>query len=231
MAPQTQRSIIGKEMPPPPQQATQPLPAASDTSGIASGSGEAPPHSLSSSSAPSSSSGAARAGSVVVSEGAREAAVAALAAAKEAASLGVARGYNKVAMTETRRFAGKDIQVRGDIQWKGDMVDRGSDRRRMMVHERVYLTRHVLPCCCFRCCFEVEHRFVLFSFIHTQVTVQVEKGSKEAARIAAQETKKTAGSGLDRFLAELDKKKKASPFICSLCPAGFKRTILMLCPS
>lgn len=42
-----------------------------------------------------------------------------------------------------------------------------------------------------------------------QVTVQVEKGSKEAARIAAQETKKTAVSGLDRFLAELDKKKKA----------------------
>ena len=230
MAPQTQRSIIGKEMPPPPQQAPQP-PAAPDASGAASGTSEAPPPSSSSEPSAPSSSGAARAISAAVSEGAREAAVAALAAAKEAASLGVARGYNKVAMTETRRFAGKDIQVRGDIQWKGDMVDRGSDRRRMMVHERVYLTRHVLPCCCFRCCFEVEHRFVLFSYIHTQVTVQVEKGSKEAARIAAQETKKTAGSGLDRFLAELDKKKKASPFICSLCPAGFKRTILMLCPS
>ena len=62
-------------------------------------------------------------GSIAVSEGAREAAVAALAAAKEAASLGVARGYNKVAMTETRRFAGKDIQVGPPVGGNG----RGAD--------------------------------------------------------------------------------------------------------
>ncbi len=46
-----------------------------------------------------------------ISDRSLAAASAALAAAKEAASLGVARSYNKVSVTETRRFAGKDIQV------------------------------------------------------------------------------------------------------------------------
>lgn len=48
-----------------------------------------------------------------VSEEAKAGAAAALAAAKEAASLGSARSYNKVAVTQTRRFAGQDVQVRG----------------------------------------------------------------------------------------------------------------------
>jgi len=41
----------------------------------------------------------------------RAAAAAALAAAKEGASGGVVKSYNKVTVTETRRFAGQDIQV------------------------------------------------------------------------------------------------------------------------
>jgi hypothetical protein len=50
---------------------------------------------------------------------ARAAAAAALAAAKEAATGGVGRSYNKVTITETRRFAGKDLQVRVSRQGKG----------------------------------------------------------------------------------------------------------------
>jgi hypothetical protein len=63
--------------------------------------------------APSSSEAAAagQAGSSGVSA-VRSAAAAALAAAKEAATGGVGRSYNKVTITETRRFAGKDLQVR-----------------------------------------------------------------------------------------------------------------------
>lgn len=41
----------------------------------------------------------------------RAAAAAALAAAKEGATGGVVKSYNKVTVTETRRFAGQDIQV------------------------------------------------------------------------------------------------------------------------
>lgn len=44
-------------------------------------------------------------------EEAKAAAAAALAAAKEAASLGASKNYGKIAVTETRKFAGKDIQV------------------------------------------------------------------------------------------------------------------------
>ena len=64
-------------------------------------------------SAPQAPSGSKREGAsaAVVSEGAKAAALAAIAAAKEAASMGMSRAYNKVAMTDTRRFAGKDIQV------------------------------------------------------------------------------------------------------------------------
>ncbi|GAX81876.1 hypothetical protein CEUSTIGMA_g9304.t1 [Chlamydomonas eustigma] len=89
-----------------------------------------------------------------ISEAAKEAALSAINAAKEAASLGVARSYNKMAVTETRRFAGKDIQV----------------------------------------------------------TTQIDKNSKEAAKLAQKDAQKSvaAASGLDRFLAELDKKKKVN---------------------
>ena len=66
-----------------------------------------------------------------ISDGARAAAEAAIAAAKEAATMGMSRGYNKVAMTDTRRFAGKDIQVGGlercvwTLLWKGVQDKRG----------------------------------------------------------------------------------------------------------
>ena len=45
--------------------------------------------------------------------------------------MGMSRGYNKVAMTDTRRFAGKDIQVGGlercvwTLLWKGVQDKRG----------------------------------------------------------------------------------------------------------
>lgn len=64
---------------------------------------------------PSNSEAAAAAGGQAGSSGVsavRSAAAAALAAAKEAATGGVGRSYNKVTITETRRFAGKDLQVR-----------------------------------------------------------------------------------------------------------------------
>eukprot|EP00798_Chlamydomonas_sp_ICE-L_P003942 gene3942-14019_t len=48
---------------------------------------------------------------VKASEEARESAAAAIQAAKEAASTGSSKSYGKVSVTETRRFAGKDIQV------------------------------------------------------------------------------------------------------------------------
>lgn len=101
---------------------------------------------------PGSSSGAAAdasAGSSGVSA-ARAAAAAALAAAKEASTGGVGRSYNKVTITETRRFAGKDLQV----------------------------------------------------------TVQVDKDSKEAKKAA--EKSEAAASGLDAFLQQIESKKKVS---------------------
>ena len=71
-------------------------------------------------SVPSSSEAAAAAGGQAGSSGVsavRSAAAAALAAAKEAATGGVGRSYNKVTITETRRFAGKDLQVRLCNAW------------------------------------------------------------------------------------------------------------------
>jgi hypothetical protein len=47
----------------------------------------------------------------------RAAAAAALAAAKEGATGGVVKSYNKVTVTETRRFAGQDIQVSNVCTW------------------------------------------------------------------------------------------------------------------
>lgn len=88
----------------------------------------------------------------VVDEESRSVAAAAIKAAKEAASLGVAKSYNKVAVTETRKFAGKEIEV----------------------------------------------------------TVHVDKDSKAAAKLAEKAAKKQVMSGLDKFLAELETKKKVN---------------------
>lgn len=63
---------------------------------------------------PSSSGSHSSAESAEAAESAavkRAMAAAAMAAAKEAASLGASKLYNKVMVTETRKFAGKDLQV------------------------------------------------------------------------------------------------------------------------
>lgn len=77
----------------------------------------------------------------------RAAAAAALAAAKDAGALTATKLAGKVTLTETRRFAGKDVEV----------------------------------------------------------SVTVDKGSKDAAKLA--EKQKAPASGLDAFLAEVEKKK------------------------
>lgn len=61
-----------------------------------------------------SSSGKTEAGpnKSAISEATRAAAAAALAAAKQGVSLTAVRNAGKVTITETRRFAGKDIEVR-----------------------------------------------------------------------------------------------------------------------
>jgi hypothetical protein len=95
--------------------------------------------------------GGASSSSREVNEESRSMAAAAIKAAKEVASLGVAKSYNKVAVTETRKFAGKEIEV----------------------------------------------------------TVHVDKDSK-AAKLAEMAAKKQNMSGLDKFLAELETKKKVN---------------------
>ena len=86
----------------------------------------------------------------IVDEEARSIASSAIRAAKEAASMGVAKSYNKLAVTETRKFAGKEIEV----------------------------------------------------------TVHVDKNSKAAAKLAEKAAQKNTLTGLDKFLAELETKKK-----------------------
>eukprot|EP00879_Flechtneria_rotunda_P001421 GHRR01001574.1.p1 GENE.GHRR01001574.1~~GHRR01001574.1.p1 ORF type:complete len:355 (+),score=176.98 GHRR01001574.1:219-1283(+) len=58
----------------------------------------------------------------------RAAAAAALAAAKEGALGGVVKSYNKVTVTETRRFAGKDIQVAVQVDKDSKEAKRAADR-------------------------------------------------------------------------------------------------------
>ncbi|KAG1672769.1 hypothetical protein FOA52_002757 [Chlamydomonas sp. UWO 241] len=110
----------------------------------------APADAPASSSAPEAPAAGKAAASSSSTAAARAGAAAAIAAAKEAASLGAARSYGKVSVTETRRFAGKDIEV----------------------------------------------------------TREVAKNSKEAAALEAKKKKGT--SGLDRFLEDLEKKKKVN---------------------
>ncbi len=110
----------------------------------------AQPAATSSAATPSSTTAAAEAGAgpsssqpqAAVDSTARSAAAAALAAAKEAASVGVSRSYNKVQITETRRFAGKDIEV-------GRLADSQTGRF-LLVAACFMLTENVNTMCCTR---------------------------------------------------------------------------------
>lgn len=99
-----------------------PLPASTPSNGSAADGAQTPadaaangtPAATAATADGSNGEAAAAAGDQAGSSGvsaARAAAAAALAAAKEAATGGVGRSYNKVTITETRRFAGKDLQV------------------------------------------------------------------------------------------------------------------------
>eukprot|EP00877_Chromochloris_zofingiensis_P003644 jgi/Chrzof1/13280/Cz07g27110.t1 len=59
---------------------------------------------------------------------AKSAAAAAIAAAREAASAGIARGYNKVTVTETRKFAGKDIKVTVEVDKDSKEAQKAAER-------------------------------------------------------------------------------------------------------